>query len=396
MTSLALWILVGAVGLTVYAYAVYPLVVRLLGAIKGEAPGAPESSPDADPWPRISFSVPAYNEEAEIGATVESLLAIDYPPDRRQIIIVSDASTDRTDEIVREFADRGVQLVRQPERKGKTAAEELAARHVTGEIVINTDASIRIAPDAIKPLVSRFRDASVGVASGRDVSISRLEAEQNVGEAGYVGYEMAVRDAETRFYGIVGASGSLYAIREHLHRLPLPEELSRDFAAALHAEEHGFRAVSVPESVCYVPRTASLKNEYRRKARTIERGMHTLWYKRQLLNPFKHPTFSWMLWSHKIARWLVPWAGVAALLALLVLATTSLWAAGLAALAVLGIAVGAAGWKASGTGNSLPRPVAVVTYALMGNVAALRASVGLLTGGHKAVWEPTRRGASVS
>ncbi len=238
---------------------------------------------------------------------------------------------------MRGYADRGVQLLRQPERRGKTAAEALAARNVDGEIVINTDASIRIAPDAVRPLVARFQDPKVGVASGRDVSVSRLEAEQNVGEAGYVGYEMAVRDAETRLYGIVGASGSFYGIRTHLHRLPLPEQLSRDFAAALHAEEHGYRAVSVPEAVAYVPRAGSLKAEYRRKVRTMGRGMRTLWYKRHLLNPFRHPTFAWMLWSHKIARWALPWAALGGLLALLVLAPRHPWAAVMAGLALLAL-----------------------------------------------------------
>jgi cellulose synthase/poly-beta-1,6-N-acetylglucosamine synthase-like glycosyltransferase len=381
-------VLASASLLAVYAYAGYPLVVYALG--RGRKESEPRSEPET--WPSISFSVPAYNEEEEIGATLDALLAIDYPADRRQIIIVSDASTDRTDAIVESYADRGVVLVRQPERRGKTAAEALAAEHVAGDVVINTDASIRIAPDAIKPLVARFQDPAVGVASGRDVSISRLSAEQNVGEAGYVGYEMAVRTAETRLYGIVGASGSLYAIRTHLHRLPLPQSLSRDFAAALHAEEHGYRAVSVPESVCYVPRTGALQREYRRKVRTIERGMHTLWHKRGLLNPIRHPVFAWMLWSHKVARWALPWATLAALAALLALAPTHAWAAVLGGLALGGVLVGAAGWWLSVRGATLPRPVSILAYGLMGNAAAARAFLGLLSGGNQAVWEPTRRG----
>ena len=390
MVGMAAYLVVlGAVLLVLYAYLGYPLIVRLLGATRPSPdPAEPET------WPRISFSLPAFNEEAEIARTLDSLLAIDYPPDRRQILVVSDASTDRTDEIVRSYADRGVLLLRQPERRGKTAAEALAARTVDGEIVINTDASIRIAPDAVRPLVARFQDPTVGVASGRDVSVSRLEAEQNVGEAGYVGYEMAVRDAETRLYGIVGASGSFYGIRTHLHRLPLPEQLSRDFAAALHAEEHGYRAVSVPEAVAYVPRAGSLKAEYRRKVRTMGRGMRTLWYKRHLLNPFRHPTFAWMLWSHKIARWALPWAALGGLAALLLLAPRHPWAAVLAGLALLTLGIGGVGWWRSRAGRDLPRLVAIPAYALMGNVAAAHAMLGFLFGTQHAVWEPTRRTAA--
>lgn len=385
-------IIVVALALAVYAYIGYPILVRLLGWRSLDPPGWQ----DQEDWPLITFSIPAYNEEQEIAATIESLLAIDYPADRRQIIVVSDASTDRTDEIVRGYADRGVQLVRQPERKGKTAAEELAARHVRGDIVINSDASIRIRPDAIKALVAQFQDPAVGVASGVDVSVSRLDEEQNVGEAGYVGYEMKVREAETRLRGIVGASGCLYAIRSDLHRLHLPRDLSRDFAAALHAEEHGYRAVSVPQAVCFVPRTASLRREYHRKARTIKRGMRTLWHKRRLLNPLRHPVFAWMLLSHKVARWTLPWAALAAFLALGILATHHVWAAALLALVALGICLGVVGWILAGRGNTLPAILSVPAYALMGNVAAARAFVGFLFGHQQAVWEPTRRGVDAS
>ncbi len=373
-------VLAGAGLAAVYTYVGYPWLVRMLALLRPRPRGEAEPAIGGGEWPLISFSVPAYNEEAEIAGVIESLLAIDYPADRRQIIIVSDASTDRTDEIVRSYADRGVELVRQPQRMGKTAAEELAAAQVRGDIVVNTDASIRIAPNAIRPLVARFRDPRVGVASGRDVSISHAAQEQSAGEAGYVGYEMVVRDAETRLYGIVGASGSLYAIRTELHRWPLRADLSRDFAAALHAEEQGFRAVSVPEAVCYVPRTDSLQREYRRKVRTIERGMHTLWYKRHLLNPLRHPEFAWMLWSHKLARWGLPWAGVAAFVALVYLAFVHAWAAVLAALGAGALFLGALGWALAAKGRSIPRPLSVLAYGLMGNVAAMRALFRLVSG----------------
>lgn len=380
----------GTVVLVLYTYAGYPWLLRVLASRRQHAP--PPTAPGD--WPTISFSVPAFNEEEEIGELIESLLAIDYPEERRQILIVSDASTDGTDEIVRSYADRGVELVRMSERGGKTAAEAEAAKHLTGEIVINTDASIRIAPDAVKALVARFLDPAVGVASGRDVSITRLEADQGEGENEYVGYEMDVRALETRVYGIVGASGCFYGIRRELHTLPLPQELSRDFAAALHAEEEGFRAVSVNEAVCYVPRAGSIQQEYRRKVRTIQRGMRTLWHKRHLLNPFRHPAFSFMLWSHKILRWMLPWVVVAVALALAASALEETWAAVLFTVGVLGVAVGAMSWWWLARGGSLPRPLNILAFGLMSNVAAARALVGvLLLGQTNAVWEPTRRRA---
>ena len=234
--------------------------------------------------------------------------------------MVSDASTDRTDEIVRGYADRGVELLRMPERHGKTAAENAAREHLRGDIVVNTDASVRIAPGALKPLIARFADPEVGVASGRDVSVAQMDRDLNVGESGYVGYEMWVRDLETRVGSIVGASGCFYAIRRPLHMTLFPAALSRDFACALIAREAGFRAVSVNEAVCYVPRIQSLRREYRRKVRTLTRGLETLWYKRSLMNPLRYGLFAWMLLSHKLIRWLAPWGLVLAGLGWLLLA----------------------------------------------------------------------------
>lgn len=374
--------------LVLYTYAGYPLLVRLLGWARDRDPLPLDPEPES--WPRVSFSVPVYNEEKEIRGLLDSILAIDYPAGKLEVVVVSDASTDGTDAIVREYADRRVRLVRLPRRTGKTAAEAAAAREISGDLVINTDASIRIAPDALRPLVARFMDPEVGLVSGRDVSISRAEGGGGSGEASYVGYEMALRDAETRLYGIVGASGCFYGIRRHLHTLPLPASLSRDFAAALHTEEHGYRAVSAPDALCYVPRTGSIRQEYRRKVRTIERGMRTLWHKRHLLNPVARPVFAWMLFSHKICRWLIPWATLAALLALAVLALREPLARIVLAGAVLTIAAGALGWLVARS-RPVPRPLALLAFGLMGNVAAARALIGALQGERHALWEPTRR-----
>lgn len=369
-----------------YAYAGYPLLLLAMGRRRNDEEGrVPEE------WPAVSITLAAYNEARSIAATLDQLLAADYPADRLQIIVISDASTDGTDEIVRRYADRGVDLIRLPRRAGKTAAENASRGRIRGEIVVNTDATVRIAPDALKPLVAAFRDPTVGVASGRDVSVGRPDAQHNSGESGYVGYEMWVRDLETRAGGIVGASGCFYAARTALHGEIVPEALSRDFAAPLIAHENGFRSVSVRDAVCYVPRTASLRAEYRRKVRTMARGLDTLYYKRQLLNPLRHGRFAWMLVSHKLVRWLTPWAALAGVVGLLVLAGARpelrLWS-GIALLAVA--AVTAAAWRLP-PNRRLPRPLALVAYTVLGLGAGLHAWVKALRRERNPIWEPTRR-----
>ncbi len=197
-------LLVAALGFCLYTYIGYPALLKLAGSLRR----APRRAAPPEEWPSISITIPVHNEAEVIAGTLEQILELDYPAERRQILVVSDASSDGTDAIVSSFADRGVELLRLPERRGKTAAENAARAQLRGAIIVNTDASVRIAPQGLKPLVAAFADPTVGVASGRDVSVARVGAEANAGESTYVGYEMWVRDLETRVSGIVGASGS--------------------------------------------------------------------------------------------------------------------------------------------------------------------------------------------
>jgi cellulose synthase/poly-beta-1,6-N-acetylglucosamine synthase-like glycosyltransferase len=386
MTGLWWSLTLSPVVLGTYAYVLYPAALSVM-ARKRPIPLHRTVAPDQ--LPTVSITVPMYNEAENVRELLESLLALDYPAHLRQILIVSDASDDGTDEIVTEYEDRGVELFRLPQRTGKTHAENLAAPHLRGEIVVNTDASIRIAPDALRKLVEALADPSVGVASGRDVSVASA-GDDSTAEGSYVGYEMWVRGLETRVAGIVGASGSLYAIRAHLHSTPLPPFLSRDFSSALIAREHGYRAVSVEHAVCTVPRSTSIRKEYRRKVRTMLRGMQSLLARRHLLNPARHGLFAWSLASHKGCRWLLPWTLPAAGIGLLALAPTRpwLWAPIGAAAAVGGLA--AAGWAWSARAP-LPKVLAVPTLGVLANLAVLHASVRLIRGGGGSVWEPTRR-----
>ena len=386
--SAVLLMLLG-VAVAAYAYLGYPALLKLLAWLRPRPPLAREPAE----WPRVTITIPAYNEERAIAATLDAILATDYPADRRQVLVVSDASTDRTDEIVRAYADRGVELLRMPVRGGKTAAENAAREHLKGDIVVNTDASVRVAPDALKPLIARFADPEVGVASGRDVSVAQLDRDLNLGESGYVGYEMWVRDLETRVGSIVGASGCFYAIRRPLHMTLFPAALSRDFACALIAREQGYRAVSVSEAVCFVPRIQSLRQEYRRKVRTLTRGLETLWFKRGLLNPARYGLFAWMLASHKLVRWLAPWGLALVGLGWLILAG-ALHSGLLLGVFLLPLLLAGGGWWWP-EDRQAPRIVALPAYIVSGIVAALDAWLRAFRGEMNPVWEPTRRSAAV-
>jgi len=387
MHTIALVLIAVPVALLLYSYLLYPAMLALASLFK------PPLRPSEEPveWPSITISVPCYNEERSIVSTLEGLLALDYPAERRHILVVSDASTDRTDDLVRSFAARGVELLRLPARRGKTAAENAAAARIRGDIVVNTDATIRIAPGALRALVSVFQDPTIGVASGRDLSVGDVSSTGTQGESGYVGYEMWVRSLETRIGSIVGASGCFFATRRVLYAESFPEALSRDFASCLIAREHGYRSVSVDGATALVPRASSLQAEYRRKVRTMARGLGTLHFKRHLLNPLRYGAFAAMLFSHKLSRWLfqltLPLLGAGAAL----LAIGSPWLAPWLLAGVVGAAGAAAlawWWPA---GRPMPALVSAAGYSIWSNVAGLAAWWRFFRRQYQPVWEPTRR-----
>lgn len=387
MRVIALVLILAPIAMFGLAYAGYPLLVALVSVFRPRRP----RPPDPTEWPMITLTVPAYNAEGSIRQTLESLLRLDYPADRRHIVVISDASTDGTDAIVRSYAGSGVELLRLPERRGKTAAENAAGAAARGDIIVNIDATVRVPAESLKKLVRVFQDSTVGVASGRDVSTSGDGTQATRGESGYVGFEMWMRSLETQVDSIVGASGCFYGIRRWLYDPRFPEHLSRDFASALIAKENGLRAVSVNDAVCEVPRTSSLRLEVQRKTRTMARGLETLWYKRHLMNPLRYGGFALMLIGHKLCRWLVYPLLPGAIVGLILLGIDSRVGAALLALAVIAIAFGVGGmrWRE----GRPPTVFAVPGFILAANVAGLLAWLKVLRREASPIWEPTRRPA---
>ena len=373
-----------------YAYVGYPLLLAGLAAVRRGMPPLPARDPEQ--WPSVTITVPVHNEERRIAACLDAILALDYPPERRQLLVISDGSTDRTEEIVRGYASAGVELHVMRERRGKSGAENAGGALARGDVVVNIDASVRVPPPALKNLLRVFQDASVGAASCRDVSVGDVTAIANSGERGYVDYEMRIRALETRLGSIVGASGCFYGIRRALFDTSFPEHLSRDFATALIAREQGYRTVSVDDALCFVPRAASLESEYKRKIRTMARGLETLWNRRRLLNPRRQGLFAFMLFSHKLARWLVYFTLPLAVLGTLMIAMRS-WVglAGLAAIATVSLL----GWVAHTRARvrPLPKLASLAAFVVLSSAAGVLAWRNALRGQRTAMWEPTRRPA---
>lgn len=375
-----------------FAFVVYPVIVWLWSRLRPAytLPPAPASD---DEWPEISVLIVAYNEERRLKKTLDHALSTDYPPHKLNVLVVSDCSSDGTDDLVLNYGDPRVRLFRMPERSGKPAGENAAGPHLKGEIVVSIDASILIPRDSLRPLVRALLDPAVGLASGRDISIGDEAREGNKAESNYVGMEMTLRSWETRVHSIVGASGCFYANRRHLQMVQLPPELARDFAAASVARMAGYRAVSVDEATCLVPRTPTLKAELRRKSRTMGRGLATLLYLRATLNPFKYGSYAFMMASHKLVRWML----FPSFLGWLIGPPFLLETAPYTLVLTLGMIIGLITARLVVTwpdNKRLPKVIAFPGYIFVSIVAGWRAWLHLLRNEKAAVWEPTQRPVS--
>ncbi len=282
-----------------YIYAGYPLLVGGLARLFGREPRK------APMTPTVSLLIPAYNEEAHIEARLRNSLALDYPKDRLEIVVASDGSTDRTNAIVESFANRGVRLVAMPSNIGKAAMLCRAVPSLRGEILIFSDASTELAPDALRQIVRSFADAAVGCVSG----LYRLKATggdlRGEGEGLYWRYETFIKQQESRLHSILGAHGAFYAIRKSLFRPLEHSSINDDYLIAMRVVEQGFRAVYEPSAIAWEREVASVEGEFARRRRIAVGNCQQMVLLRQLLHP-RHGWVAFEFFSHKVLRTLAP------------------------------------------------------------------------------------------
>jgi cellulose synthase/poly-beta-1,6-N-acetylglucosamine synthase-like glycosyltransferase len=249
----------GALAALLWTHLGYPLTAGLAARLR------PRRVALGSDLPTVTLVVAAHDEEPVIARRLDNLLDLDYPRDRLELVVASDASTDRTDEIVESFASRGVRLERCP-RGGKVAAQNRAVGTAAGEIVAFSDANATWAPDALRKLVRSFADPEVAYVCGR------LQLETGDGrnkEGVYWRYEMALRSAESKLDSVTGGNGSIYAVRRHDY-VEVDPRFGHDLSLPYVLVQRGLRAVYDPEALAYEKATPSNEDEYRRKVRMFE------------------------------------------------------------------------------------------------------------------------------
>ena len=254
----------------------------------------------------ISIIVPAHNEEAAIEAKLLNLLASSFPREQVEILIGSDGSSDRTEEIVRRFQTEGVGLVSFPQQHGKSAIQNGLVAVASGSILVFTDADCLFSPGALGHLIENFADPRVGLVTGRPHYSNAQETNISENESSYLRYETWLRERESERGILAMASGSLFAIRRSLWR-PLPPDLGDDFALPLQVASQGFLNVLEWRAVSSTRLTQNeAASMLRMKSRIICKDFRALIAHRELLNPVRYGALAIGLWSHKLLRWLVP------------------------------------------------------------------------------------------
>lgn len=373
------WLSVAAIG---YAYVGYPLLLIVLSRLR------PRPVRSGHWTPSVTVIIAAYNEERDLAAKLENTLALDYPPSQLEIIVTSDCSSDRTDEIARSFAARGVKLHRQEERHGKTAAQNAAVTKAKGEIIVFSDATTHYRPDVLRLMMPAFADKSVGCVTGRVIYQDEKDSSVGTGTQSYWNYEFFLKKHESAVCSLIGVCGCMYAVRASAY-IPLYNEACSDFIIATTMVEQGLRAVYVPEAVCSEEPNRQAKKELAARVRIISQTFSDLWRNRNVLNPFKHGFYAIELWSHKIMRYLVPVFLIAIFIASAWLAPRNAF---YAAMFVMQVAFYLAALVSSilerlGVTFSL---LALPQYFVITNLASLIAFVKFLTGERYTRWEPSR------
>ncbi|WP_338667625.1 glycosyltransferase [Pseudodesulfovibrio methanolicus] len=354
--------------LLAYTIAGYPLVQACLARLRPRPVDAADPADTGDP---VSVIICARDEGPRIAARIANLLAMDYPAERLEVIVVSDGSVDGTDQAVLGYGDPRVRLIRQDHPMGKAAALNAGVAAAAHELLLLGDARQTFAPDVARLLLSHFHDPSVGAVSGR----LEIRPEHGSGAASGVGssywsLEVRLRAAESAGGSVIGVTGAIYALRKACFA-PLPEgTVLDDVLIPMRAALKGYRILYDTRAVAVDAKPVSDAGETTRKVRTLYGNLQLLRLAPELFLPWKNPLWFRFI-SHKILRLFLPLFFAGALVFSL---AAGGWLSGFGALQAMGWL---AAWYAWKTKNG-SRPGKALSALLLLNLAVIRAWVRFL------------------
>lgn len=289
-----------SLGALLYIYFGYPALIWMISRFGKKRPSPKASHLQT---PRVTLLVPAFNEERVIGGKLDNCLSLDYPAELLDILVISDASDDRTDEFVSTYTTahpNRVRLLRMPERGGKTAGINAAMQLVTSEITVFTDANVTLNTDAIAEVVRALSDERVGGVAGHLCYVNESASDSASGNGLYWRYEEFIKRCEGTNGSMMGADGSIFAIKSSLYR-PLPEHVMDDFCTSMGIVMRGHQFLFAPSIRAFEKSAEKSSEEFQRKVRIANRSHNSF----RSLSPIgKLGAFdTWKFVSHKLARW---------------------------------------------------------------------------------------------
>ena len=375
-----------ALAMLVYAYIGYPVLIFALSRLYA----FPVKK--AEILPRVSLLIAAHNEEHDIEAKLENALALDYPAQSLEIVVASDCSTDRTNELVRRFAeshpDRVIRLYEQTQHLGKTIAQNAAVSLTTGEILIFSDATTMYRTDVPRKMVRAFADPTVGCVAGQLIYVDRKSTVVGDGCKSYWGYEKFIKQCESEVCSLIGVSGCLYAVRRSCHQ-KLANDMIDDFVIATEIRLQGLRTVYEPEAIAMEDTNKKGKDEFRMRVRVIMQTFSALQRYPQVMRISEQGIYAFQMLSHKVMRYLVPAFLLVLWLVnpLLVTAHPFYRWAFYAQMAAYGLA--AFGWLFDKLGIRLG-PLSLPYYFVLANLAVVKAFFKFMRGESRVVWQSVR------
>jgi cellulose synthase/poly-beta-1,6-N-acetylglucosamine synthase-like glycosyltransferase len=369
--------------IVLYVYTIFPVLLYLLARcfptkeIQGDSP-----------LPFVSLIISAYNESAVIREKLTNAFSLDYPKEKWQVVVVSDSSSDGTDEIVREFGPRGALLVRQEQRLGKSSGLNLGVPKCTGSVIVFSDANALYAPNAIKELVKHFVDPAVGYVVGNARYIEHGQTAPSATSEGlYWKLETWLKRNESKFGSVVGGDGAIYAIRRSLYSPLLPTDIN-DLLNPLQIILQGYRGIYEPAAVCGEEAGESFDKEFRRKVRIVGRSLNAVLRAAGALLPWNNPRHWFALISHKLLRWFVPVFLILIFASSLALARAPFFLC-ITALQCLFYTLATIGWTAAGR-QKCPKIFYISFYFCLVNLASLIGVVQLCFGSLSPTWTTIR------
>lgn len=381
MDGIRTLILASLILLFVYPFVIFPVILAAWARRKGRRV---EVSAAAD-LPRIALVICAFNEQRIIRQKVENSLALRYPHGKLTIIVVSDGSTDRTPDIVREYQDAGVVLLNREVRRGKITNLNEVIPSRSEEIIVLSDANVLYDPQAVMRLAAGFSDQSVGCVSGKVVLANTTPVDLDRLTGQYYSVEWQVQENSSTVYSMVGADGAMYALRRELFSPCPTDTLIEDLVIPMRVVAQGRRVVFEPKALGWEKGVESLQEEFRRRVRIAAGAAQGLL--RGNAWPRNAPARFWLIFvSHKLMRWLSPITGALLILAALVwssepVAQTTL--AAVAAVTVLALLKLMTGWKHP----LLSAPF----YFLFGEIAMVIGLLRGLAGNQTVLWAKADR-----